>query len=184
MPTDAYLAVSEVIDWSHPAVLAWAQQLAAHQETPVAIARACFAWVRDEIDHSADYQLNPITWRASDILKYRTGYCFAKSHLLAALLRAQQIPTGFCYQRLSLNDQGAPHSLHGFNAAYFPRLGWCRLDPRGNKPGIDMQFAPPVEHLAYQPQLPGECDFPTIFAAPLPPVVAALQQHHTWAELA
>lgn len=183
MPTNAYLAVSDVIDWSHPAVLAVAQQLAANQATPVAIAHACFAWVRDEIYHSADYQMNPVTWRASDVLQHRTGYCFAKSHLLAALLRSQQIPAGFCYQRLSLDNQGAPYSLHGFNAAYFPQFGWYRLDPRGHQPGVQTQFSPPVEHLAYQPQLPGEVDLPTIFAAPLPHVVAALQQHRTWERL-
>lgn len=179
----AYLAASDVIDWQHPEVLELATRLAEPQATSVAIAQACFIWVRDEIKHSADYQMNPVTWRASEVLKYRTGYCFAKSHLLAALLRANQIPAGFCYQRLSINDQGAPYSLHGFNAVFLPEFGWYRLDSRGHKPGIQTQFSPPVEHLAYQAKLPGETDFLAILAAPLPQVVATLQQHPTWQAL-
>jgi len=124
--------------------------------------------------------MNPVTWRASDVLRHKTGYCFAKSHLLVALLRANQIPAGFCYQRLSIDDRGAPYSLHGFNAIYLPEIGWYRTDPRGNKPGVNAQFSPPQEHLAYQPQLDGEADFPAILAEPLAIVVTALQTYTTW----
>jgi len=175
-----YLSATDVIDWQHPEVVALAQQLAAAQATVDAIAQACFVWVRDEICHSFDYEMNPVTWRASDVLRHRTGYCFAKSHLLAALLRANEIPAGFCYQRLSIDDQGAPYSLHGFNAMYLPEVGWYRVDPRGNKPGVNAQFLPPHEHLAYTPRLPEEADFPAILAAPLPIVVTALQTYTTW----
>jgi transglutaminase-like putative cysteine protease len=92
--------------------------------------------------------MNPVTCRASEVLQHKTGYCFAKSHLLAALLRANQIPVGFCYQRLSIDDNGAPYSLHGFNAVYFPEVGWYRVDARGNKEGVTAQFTPPQEQLA------------------------------------
>jgi len=177
---DAYLRASDVIDWQHPDVLWVAQQIASQQKTTVAIAKACFEWVRDQIHHSADYQMNPVTWRASDVLSHKTGYCFAKSHLLAALLRANQIPAGFCYQRLSIDDQGAPYSLHGFNAVYLPDIGWYRIDARGNKAGINAQFSPPHEQLAYQPQLPEEADFQTVLTEPLPIVVQALQTQTTW----
>jgi hypothetical protein len=125
-----------------------------------AIARACFEWVRDEIGHSFDYQLNPVTCRASEVLQQKTGYCFAKSHLLAALLRANQIPAGFCYQRLSIDDKGGPYSLHGFNTLYLPDIGWYRVNARGNKAGVNAQFTPPQEPLVYKIQLPEEADFP------------------------
>ena len=88
------------------------------KQTDADIAKSCFEWVRDEIKHSWDYKKNPVTCKASDVLKHGTGYCFAKSHLLAALLRANSIPAGLCYERLSIHDDGAPYSLHGFNAAY------------------------------------------------------------------
>ena len=177
---DAYRHVSDVIDWQHPAILDLAGKLTSSGETPVKIAQACFEWVRDEIYHSVDYQMNPVTCRASEVLQYRTGYCFAKSHLLAALLRVHQIPVGFCYQRLSINDKSAPYSLHGFNAIYLPEFGWYRVDARGNKTGVDAQFIPPYEQLAYPIRLPEEVDFPLILAEPLPIVVTALQSHTTW----
>ncbi len=147
------------------------------------IGKACFEWVRDEIRHSYDYQMNPVTCRASDVLQYKTGYCYAKSHLLAALLRANSIPAGFCYQRLSIDDKGAPYSLHGFNAVYLPEIGWYRVDARGNRQGINAQFTPPEEQLAYKVRLPEEADFQTIFSEPLQVVVEALQTQRTWDEM-
>jgi transglutaminase-like putative cysteine protease len=147
------------------------------------LAKACFEWVRDEIRHSCDYQMNPVTWRASDVLQYKTGFCYAKSHLLAALLRANRIPAGFCYQRLSIDDKGAPYSLHGFNAVYLPEISWYRVDARGNRQGINAQFTPPEEQLAYKVRLPEEADFQTIFSEPLQVVVEALQTQRTWDEM-
>jgi transglutaminase-like putative cysteine protease len=146
----------------------------------MAIAQACFEWVRDEIFRSLDYQMNPLTCRASDVLHHKTGYCFAKSHLLAALLRANQIPAGFCYQRLSIDNNGAPYSLHGPSAVYLPGKGWYRIDARGNKEGVNAQFTPPQEQLAYKIQLPEEADFPVVLAEPLQIVLEALQLQHTW----
>jgi hypothetical protein len=183
---EAYLQPSQIINWQHPDVLALAGELAQPYETMTEIAKACFEWVRDQIRHSYDYQLNPVTCAASEVLEHRTGYCYAKSHLLAALLRANQIPTGFCYQRLSVNDQGPPYSLHGFNAIYLPRIGWYRVDARGNRDGaspVNAQFIPPQEQLAYPIRLPGEAEFEPIFTEPLPVVVKALQRYQTWDEL-
>ncbi|MDB9528446.1 transglutaminase family protein [Oscillatoria sp. CS-180] len=178
-----YLQTDPMIDWQHPEIMRLAEQLAAKGNTPIGIAKVCFEWVRDEIYHSSDYQMNPVTCRASDVLKHRTGYCFAKSHLLAALLRANQIPAGFCYQRLSIHDDGAPYSLHGFNAIYLPDIGWYRLDARGNKAGINAQFNPPEEQLAYSTQLPGEVDFSAILPRPLAVVVSALQSCNNWNDM-
>jgi transglutaminase-like putative cysteine protease len=178
-----YLKASEVIDWQHPTIMEQAQQISGGCDNPSSIAKLCFEWVRDEICHSVDYKINPVTCRASDVLKYKTGYCYAKSHLLAALLRANQIPAGFCYQRLSMDDQGAPYSLHGFNAIHLPEIGWYRVDARGNKEGVDAQFCPPQERLAFETRLPGEQDFQAILAAPLPIVVEALQSQATWDEM-
>jgi transglutaminase-like putative cysteine protease len=177
---EEYLRVSEVIDWQHPEIIKLAEQIASGHETSTAIAKACFEWVRDEIRHSFDYRMNPVTCRASDVLRYKTGYCYAKSHLLAALLRANKIPAGFCYQRLSINDQGALYSLHGFNAIRLPEIGWYRVDARGNKEGVDAQFSPPQEQLAFKIQFPEEADFHAILSEPLQIIVEALQAQTTW----
>jgi transglutaminase-like putative cysteine protease len=141
------------------------------------VTHRCFEFVRDAIRHSADHHLNPVTCRASDVLRYGTGYCYAKSHLLAALLRANGIPAGLCYQRLSVNDDGAPYCLHGLNAVYLPEYGWYRIDARGDKPGISARFTPPAEVLAFTPRLPGERDLPGIHTEPLPQVIATLTSH-------
>lgn len=180
---EEYLQATEVINWQHPTILELARTIASDHRTPQAIAKACFEWVRDEIYHSNDFQMNPVTCCASDVLKYKTGFCYAKSHLLAALLRANSIPVGFCYQRLSIDDRGAPYSLHGFNAVYLPEIGWYRIDARGNREGINAQFTPPQEQLAYSTQVPGEVEFEKIFSEPLTVVVQALQSHRTVDEL-
>lgn len=180
---EKFLQSDAVIDWQHPSILERAGKIAVGHQTAESIAKACFEWVRDEIYHSYDHQMNPLTCRASDVLKYKTGYCYAKSHLLAALLRACHIPVGFCYQRLSIDDKGAPYSLHGLNAIYLPEVGWYRVDARGNRAGINAQFTPLQEQLAYKIQLPEEADFLAILPEPLPLVVEALQAWSTWDEM-
>ena len=95
-----YLAISEYIDRDHPSVAAKAAELAGTRRGEIEVARRCFEFVRDHIQHSVDFRRNPVTCKASDVLLHGTGYCYAKSHLLAALLRANGIPAGLCYQRL------------------------------------------------------------------------------------
>src|SRR4051812_13886307 len=172
-----YLKSTDVIDWEHPNVFAKANALSKGISDSTMTARRCYEWVRDEIRHSRDYFLSPVTCSASEVLAEGSGYCYAKSHLLAALLRANGIPAGFCYQRLSRDENGAPYSLHGLNAILLPHIGWYRVDPRGNRAGIDAQFEPPVEWLAFPIVLPGEADLPEIWSDPLPIVVDALRTH-------
>ncbi|HWG57935.1 MAG TPA: transglutaminase-like domain-containing protein [Candidatus Acidoferrales bacterium] len=177
---EPFLRSTTVIDWMHPAVLAKSRELSVGAGRTVETARRCFEWVRDNIEHSSDFRRDPVTCAASGALREGTGYCYAKSHLLAALLRASGIPAGFCYQRLSIDDRGAPFSLHGLNAVYLPAFGWYRADPRGNKPGVDAQFCPPVERLAFRTALPEERTFCEILPDPLPCVVDALHAQTTW----
>ena len=174
---EPFLKSTDVIDWQDPAVLAHARDLARGLADPMAVAKRCFEWVRDEVKHSHDFGLRPVTCSASEVLREGSGYCYAKSHLLAALLRANGLPTGLCYQRLSRDDNGAPYSLHGLNAVLLPGVGWYRVDPRGNRTGIDAQFGPPIEQLAFPIRLPGEADLPEIWPDPLAIVVDALRAH-------
>jgi transglutaminase-like putative cysteine protease len=179
-----FLQNDAVVDWQHPTVLAQANAIATQAQTPLKLIQMTFEWVRDHILHSYDYGLlNLVTCRAAKVIEHRTGYCYAKSHLLAALLRANGIQTGFCYQRLSLDNLGAPYCLHGLNAVYLPVVGWFRIDARGNRGDINTQFVPPREVLAYAPQLPGEVDFPAVLTTPLPCVISTLRTHATGEEL-
>ena len=172
---DQYLRATPIINWTHPDVHTLAQHLATCHASPTEIARQCFVWVRDQIAHSVDYQLNPVTCIASDVLHARTGFCYAKSHLLVALYRANGIPAGLCYQRLQTDAQDVSYCLHGLVAVFLPDHGWYRVDPRGNRPGIDAQFTPPKEQLAFSIEQPGEADLQAVYPDPLPIVVTALQ---------
>lgn len=177
--TSPYLAHTSWIDRDHPDVAAKAAELAAAAASLEQVAQRCFEFVRDDIRHSGDYQSNPVTCRASDVLKHGTGYCYAKSHLLAALLRANGIPAGLCYQRLAVGTEGPPYCLHGLNAVWLEPYGWYRVDARGNKPGVDARFTPPLERLAFPVLAPDERDLPEIWAEPLQVVVDALTRHAT-----
>jgi transglutaminase-like putative cysteine protease len=188
-PSAEFLASTDVVDWYHPDVQTAAWFLAGGETDPMKIAKRAFEWVRDEIQHCIDFERNELTCRASEVLAHGTGFCYAKSHLLAAVLRANRIPVGFCYQRLSIDGAGPPFCLHGLNAVWLPDYGWYRVDARGNrpcgnKPGfggaeINAQFDPPHEQLAFTTQLPGERMLPEILAEPLQTVISTLRQHAT-----
>ncbi|MBU0484349.1 MAG: transglutaminase family protein [Proteobacteria bacterium] len=178
-----YLQNTEIIDWQDPLILSLAKELAKGLHLSSDIGKSCYDWVRDQISHSYDFKLGPVTCKASDVLKYGTGYCYAKSHLLAALLRANQVPTGFCYQRLRVGEKGGPFCLHGLNAVFLPEHGWYRVDPRGNKEGVDAQFNPPVERLAFPITSKFEADLPEIWPQPLSVVVEVLTKYATYQDV-
>jgi transglutaminase-like putative cysteine protease len=171
----SFLLASETVDWHHHDVAALAEKLRAGSDEELKIAQRCFEWVRDQIQHSVDFQRHEVTCNASDVLKARTGFCYAKSHLLAALLRANRIPAGFCYQRLSIDGAGPPFCLHGLNAIYLKDHGWYRVDARGDKSGVSTGFSPPVEQLAFPIMTPGEVIFTEVWPEPLPVILNALR---------
>lgn len=180
---ESYLQSSNYINWDTPAVLAKAAELAHGCESGMDAAKSCFEFVRDEIRHSMDHKLNPVTCKASDVLEHGTGYCYAKSHLLAALLRANGIPAGLCYQRLTIADDKPPYCLHGLNAVYLEDYGWYRIDARGNKQGVQAEFCPPKEKLAFPIITAGEADLPEIWAEPLDVVIKALTENKTYLDV-
>ncbi|MBE9157344.1 transglutaminase family protein [Nodosilinea sp. LEGE 06152] len=187
-----YLRPSAVVNADHPAIAAQAQSLVEGAASTVDQAQILYEWVRDAIAHTYDIQAHPVTCAASEVLRHGHGFCFAKAHLLAALLRNCGIPAGFCYQRLVFDDADPTlHTLHGLNAVYLDELDrWVRLDARGNKAGVQAEFGcngPPFVHreqLAFpiRPHL-GEIDYPTVFAQPHPAVIGVLQTHPTAADL-
>lgn len=179
-----FLAPSYWIDWQHPAIVEQAARLAHAADGTLTIARRSFLFVRDQIRHSWDYRQNQVTCRASDVLAQTTGFCYAKSHLLAALLRANNIPAGLCYQRLPVGKSGSPFCLHGLNAILLPGIGWHRVDARGNKPGIRSEFSPPVERLAFSVNPGDGTDIPGIWAEPWHSVVDTLSRYDSVQDVA
>jgi transglutaminase-like putative cysteine protease len=178
-----HLEATEIIDYSNKEVYALAMNLSKECKSDVQIAQKCFEYVRDNINHSGDYKDEITTYRASDVLKHRTGWCYAKSHLLAGLLRANGIPTGFTYQRLSCSEYKKDiYCLHGLNSIYLKEFGWYRVDVRGNKDGVNAQFNPPHEQLAFEL---GEHEFDLleVLSVPMEEVMIALKNNSCYEEM-
>lgn len=171
-----FLESSEFIDYHSDLILSKAKHLFNDSMTNVEKAQTAYRFVRDEIPHSFDCNASTITARASDVLNYRTGICHAKANLLAALLRLQGIPTGFCYQHLTLmEDDSSGYCLHCFNAIKLDDT-WIKVDARGNTKGINAQFSTNAPILAFEirPQY-DEYFFDGIYAMPDLPTMKLLQ---------
>lgn len=146
-----YLVSSPIIDYDNDAVRELAEYINREKPDEAGLVKTAFEYVRDNIGHSGDIHGKHVTCRASDVVKHREGVCYAKSHLLAALLRYHGIPAGFCYQRLVLDDAIPPCIvLHGLNGVFISSVKkWIRLDARGNRDGVDAQFSLDNEKLAF-----------------------------------
>ncbi len=178
---DDYLISDEVVNWRESKVLTKALELTSDLMSDLEKARRLFYWVRDEIPHSDDIGSERVPCSASEVLKEGTGICYAKSHLLAALLRANHIPAGFCYQVLSRDPPFKGFALHGLNGIYLSSLKkWIRVDSRGNTGDIDAQFGIERERLAYTVDpAAGEFMVETVFVSPAPVVIEVLRKYTT-----
>jgi transglutaminase-like putative cysteine protease len=117
-----YLQCTPIIDWETPAIIDQTQAITRGLTHDTAKAQALFEWVRDTIHHSWDIQTDIVTCTASEVHTQRTGLCYAKSHLLAAMLRCTGIPTGFCYQVFRRNP---PLQWLGLARAQWPLPAQC-----------------------------------------------------------
>ena len=178
-----YLQATQVIDYHDSTIQTLAKHLTQHCKDDTQIAKNCFEYVRDNIHHSGDYKDDITTSTASEVLKHKAGWCYAKAFLLAALLRANNIPAGFCYQRLSCSEYKPDiYCLHGLNWVYLKEHGWYRVDARGNKEGVDAQFTPPVEKLAFALG-EHEFDLNDNLSEPLPIIIETLRKYNTYDEM-
>ena len=183
---EEYLKEDEVIDYKNEALVELADTLFEKANNELEYIKIVYEFVRDNISQSADINEDIITCTASEVLKAGHGICFAKSHLLAALLRCKSIPTGFCYQKLILDDQTAPVLVyHGLNGVYIKELKkWIRLDARGNKDGVNAQFSIETEQLAFSiRQEMGEVDSFVVYSKPDVKILEKLRQNKTRTEL-
>ena len=167
-----YLACSPLITCTHPAIRAKARELVNGIPDENDQILAIFTYVRDQIAHSVDADENRLVWEPSQIISAGHALCFGKSHLFVALCRTVGIPAGFCYQRVKKDDNS--YVLHGLAAVRLedPQR-WIRVDPRGNKPGINAQFDPHGEEQIAYPDMddPAEWLDPNIYAEPWDPVI-------------
>lgn len=183
---EAYLKEDEVIDFGNEDIVKLADLLSQNTNSEIEYIKVAYEFVRDKISHSADINEDIITCSASEVLKAGHGICFAKSHLLAALLRCKGIPAGFCYQKLILDDETAPVLIyHGLNGVYLEKhKKWIRLDARGNKKGVNAQFLVDEEQLAFPVRSEkGEEDGFVIYSDPDVKILEQLRNNKTRTEL-
>ena len=181
-----YLEDTITIDWQTPSVASMSRALCADCADDVSKARAIYVFVRDAIVHTADAGRDELPCRASQVLAAGTGIGFSKSHLLAALMRATGLPTGFCYQVLRLPGPEHGTALYGFNAVYLPsRERWTPLDARGNTPGLDADFSLDEPRLAVRADpTRGEWIYPLIYTRPAQVVVDLLSRNTSLVRIA
>ncbi len=183
---DEYLKHDSVIDYDNKSITELANVLFKKADNEPEFIRKAYEFVRDNISHSADINEDVITCAASEVLKAKHGICFAKSHLLAALLRCKSVPAGFCYQKLILDDETSPVLIyHGLNGVYIKDYKkWIRLDARGNKIGVNAQFSTETEQLAFPIRSEmGETDSFVIYPNPDIAVLEKLRKSKTRTEL-
>ena len=144
-----FLEETEYVDYSKEVIQNKCKELFYDSMDECEKAKVAFEFVRDQIPHSFDCNTTVITAKASDVLMNQTGICHAKANLLAALLRAQDIPVGFCFEHITLgNDDSMGYCVHAFNAVYLNER-WIKLDARGNKENVNAQFSLGEPILAY-----------------------------------
>ncbi len=183
-PLQAYLQPDPYMNYQHSSI----QEvlLTFHQHSELDRIRSAFEYVRDEISHSMDIRHEEVTRRASEVLEKKHGICYAKSHLLAALLRGMGIPSGICYQRLTLYDtpEGG-YCIHALNTVFVKELDrWIRMDARGNKEDVDAQFSTEEEKLAFtlRPEY-DERDYLINFHEPHPAIIQTLESNTSCIEM-
>lgn len=183
---EAYLKCDNVINYDNEMITELADELFQKAENELEFIRMAYEFVRDQISHSADIKEDRLTCSASEVLKAGHGICFAKSHLLAALLRCKAVPAGFCYQKLVLDDETAPVLIyHGLNGVYVKEYKkWIRLDARGNRADVNAQFSVETERLAFavRPEM-GEEDSFIIYPDPDKKILEKFGKYRTRTEL-
>ena len=122
-----YLIETPSIDYMNFHIQERVRELKNQSEDNLDYIKRSYIFVRDEILHSWDIDL-------------------------AALLRADGIPSGISYQLLTRADDASEgYMIHALNTVYIKDLNkWIRLDARGNKENINAYFSLDEENLAYK----------------------------------
>ena len=150
MFVDKYLTETSSIDYMNSHIQEKGCELKNHSSDDADYIKRCYFFVKDEIPYSWDIGTNIVSKTASEALINKTGICWAKSCLLAALLRANGIPSGISYQLLTIaEDDSQGHIVHALNTV-FNGDKWIRIDARGNTGNDDEEFSLDEDQLAFQ----------------------------------
>lgn len=139
---EEYLKSTYIIDSEHHKIVNTATDLARWANDDVEIAVKSYLFVRDNFWYNPYHlDLRPDGMRASTVLQRSSGYCVEKSILLAALLRANRIPSrlGFANVRNHIGTQQIEEKLgsdvlvfHGYTEIFLNQK-WVKATPAFNK---------------------------------------------------
>lgn len=176
---------TDVIEADAPAIRELADRIAGSTEGAEA-ARLLFDWVRDEIGYDMAPEIQGREdWCATATLERGRGFCQQKAVLLAALLRARDIPAGVVLQDLLDHKIPPPYvaligsqrlELHGLTCAFLDGR-WVRLDPTLPRPFVERKRYRLVEFDGEGDAVLGETDLDG------EPHFEVLEELGTWPDL-
>ena len=169
---------NEHIDFHHSAIRKKAAKLATDCCSEEVVTCPCFEFVRNSIKHSWDFKMIPVTYRALGVLLHGAGYCYTKSHLLAALPRANGIPAASATGDFRL-VRAERRIVCMDSMPYFCGTMAGTVLMTRQQAGNLRAFSSPVEQLAFRTIVREERDFAEIRPIPLPSVIRALSIHDT-----
>ena len=149
-----YLVPTPIIDSHHPAIIAYAEEIAGDASDSVQQAVRLYDAVRDHIWYDPYYPFHLHEhYRASNVLKSGRGYCVCKASLLCALGRACGIPSrvGFAdvknhlATRQLLDLMGTDlFVFHGY-VEFFLENQWVKATPAFNRELCERHRVAPLE---------------------------------------
>lgn len=122
-----YLSPGEFVDSEHPAIVAYAAGVAGDSGSQREKVLRLFYAVRDDIYYDAYLPMGrKESYRASDCLTSRRGWCVSKAALLAACARSQGVPARCGYADVR-NHLATPRLLESLGTDIFYWHSYCDL---------------------------------------------------------
>jgi len=122
-----YLSPGEFVDSDHPAIVAYAERVAGESGSQREKVLRLFYAVRDDIYYDPYLPMGrKESYRASDCLTSRRGWCVSKAALLAACARAQGVPARCGYADVR-NHLATPRLLESLGTDVFYWHSYCDL---------------------------------------------------------
>ena len=150
MNLELFLCEDKYVNYSSQNIIKKSIELFTDKHSVNDKVKIVFDFIQNEIPHSGTIQNAKVTSCASSVLEYKTGICHSKANLFAALLRSQNIPTGFCYQHVTFDeDDSKGYALHCFNAIYINN-NWLKLDASDKTQGDNDQFSIDKPYFAFK----------------------------------
>lgn len=122
-----YLSPGEFVDSDHPAIIAYAARVAGQSGSKLEKVLRLFYAVRDDIYYDPYLPMGrKESYRASDCLLSRRGWCVSKAALLAACARSQGVPARCGYADVR-NHLATPRLLESLGTDIFYWHSYCDL---------------------------------------------------------